>query len=202
MTRALDCQPKRIIALGLTLAALIVPIGCNRANVENDENSAEIEAEDVAPTLDYSLAQPIELEELTSERDCSAFIENNEIAVIKFGATWCPPCRKLDPELQKIAGYFQVSNVAIALVDVDDLPALAQKLAITSIPDTRFFYNGRAYTRIVGYEPQAIAKLIESMCQGEIEDLDSEPNANEEENLEEFEKEVWPEDEEQVAPNE
>ncbi len=145
------------------LSALLVPsFGCKHKTAEEPEEVAQ-----TASNVNYSMAEGIEVPFLKSRLEFSEFSKASEIAVVKFGAEWCPPCKKLDPELTKIAGYFQTENVKIAQVDVEQLSDLASELKIESIPYCCVFYNGNYYTEIVGYAPDQLASLIESLCQGE-----------------------------------
>ena len=116
-------------------------------------------------SVNYSAAQPGDVVMLESAEAFEDFIENAEIAVVKFGAEWCRPCQQLDPELDKIAGHFAASSASFARVDVDALPELAQSLAVGPIPDTRIFYDGRQYLQTLGNRPQVIANAVESLRQ-------------------------------------
>ena len=93
--------------------------------------------------------------------------ENFETEVIKaagpvlvdFNATWCPPCRALEPTLEELAdeGYKVVS------VDVDAEAALAASYDVSSIPCLVFFKDGAEYDRRVGLQPKKrLIKILEA----------------------------------------
>lgn len=117
--------------------------------------------------VNYSMALPIKLESLRTKKDFLDFCESNEIAVVKFTASWCGPCQALEPELEKMAGYFETQGVRIAEVDVDELKDLSNEMHISSIPHTFVFYNGQPYADIMGFNPGALASLIDSVCQNQ-----------------------------------
>jgi len=137
--------------------------GCSKTTDES--NPAQGQGEQVAGNaVNYSTARPLEISTLKSEEEFEDFIANNEIAVVKFGADWCAPCRALVPELQKQAGYFETENVKYAEIDVDVLGSLSDRLKVGSIPDVRVYYDGRPYSQIVGNDPGNIASLVNSLC--------------------------------------
>ncbi len=117
-----------------------------------------------AHSVDYSAAPDGDVALLTSETKYDEFIESSPVAVVKFGAEWCPPCRAFEPDLRKQAGYFAGRGVKFAEVDVDELGAKARELGVQSIPDVRVYVDGRAYEQIVGYQPHTLANLVDSLC--------------------------------------
>jgi thiol-disulfide isomerase/thioredoxin len=151
--------------LGTIVLALlfVVTIGCKPNSSPEDASNDGV----IVSGINYSMAQPIKLESLKTKKDFLDFCENNEIAVVKFTATWCGPCKALEPELEKMAGYFETQGVKIAEVDVDDLKDLSNEMHISSIPHTFVFYNGQPYADIMGFNPGAIASLIDSVCQNQ-----------------------------------
>ena len=62
------------------------------------------------------------------------------LKVVEFGATWCPPCRKLQPELNKLASWMP-ETVAIIQVDSDLCPKVSADHRIESLP-TLILYRG------------------------------------------------------------
>ena len=152
---------KRYQSLLLLVCALALTCGCKKS----DPNATAPDGAQIADQHNYDLAEPIKIPELQTEQEYRDFLANNEIAVVKFGADWCPPCRQLDPELEKIAGYFQTENVAFATIDVDDFKSLAASLGVSGIPDTRLYYNSAFYSNVLGCAPREIASLVASVCQ-------------------------------------
>ena len=160
--------------LGLAfLVTLLVaaPFGCVKknpnANQNADASAALTEQEKAVPLVNYSMAEPVKLVEISNRQQFDSFVKDHEIAVVKMGATWCPPCKKLSPELEKMAGYFQTENVAFADIDVDKFDEIAREMKVGTIPFTAVYYNGNLMQSFVGYEPGSIASLVESFCQKE-----------------------------------
>lgn len=66
--------------------------------------------------------------------------------LLKYGAKWCGPCLKMEPELKKLANAKNADGtlkykgkMKVAHIDIDQSPKTAEKYDIASIPDTRIF---------------------------------------------------------------
>lgn len=83
-------------------------------------------------------------------------IENsNQPVLVDFWATWCGPCRIMNPILQQTAETN--NNITVAKVDVDQNPDLAGLYQVMSIPTILTFKNGDltpAGNPIIGAVPQ------------------------------------------------
>jgi len=139
-------------------------IGCSKSTNEPRQEQNQAQSQAVGNSVNYSMAQPIDVPTLKTEKEFEDFIASSEIAVVKFGAEWCGPCCELSPELCKLAGYFETENVKFAEIDVDALDALATRMGVSSIPDVRVYYEGRPYSQIVGNDPNGVANLVNSLC--------------------------------------
>ncbi len=69
--------------------------------------------------------------------------------VVDFYATWCAPCKRLSPLLDKLAGPF-TNEIKFVKVDVDQAPAIASRFQIEGIPTIVFFKDGKVVDSIVG----------------------------------------------------
>ena len=68
--------------------------------------------------------------------------------LVEFGATWCGPCRALEPMLTKLAAKHAGSKVVT--VDVDDSPGLATQYGVRGVPTVIVFAKGKEVARQVG----------------------------------------------------
>ncbi|MFK2826668.1 thioredoxin [Bacillus sp. B190/17] len=85
----------------------------------------------------------INFEEVTS---------SNEVAVIKFGAPWCGPCKMIAPVLESLSE--SMDNVVFGDVDIDQSGVLAQKFNIMSVPTILIFKNGSVAKQSLGFSPE------------------------------------------------
>ena len=69
--------------------------------------------------------------------------------LVDFWAEWCTPCRMLTSTFQKLAEQYG-HEITFAKVNVDELPDLAGKFGIRSIPTLLLLSGGRVVEQIVG----------------------------------------------------
>lgn len=79
-----------------------------------------------------------------------AIQENDGLILVDFWATWCGPCLRLAPELEKLASQHP-GEITIIKVDVDKAGELAAELGVGSIPDLRVFKAGQQIDHLPGY---------------------------------------------------
>jgi thioredoxin 1 len=85
----------------------------------------------------------------------------NGVVLVDFWATWCGPCIKVAPTVEKVAEKFK-GRALVGKIDVDQQPKLAQQYGIESIPCLILFKNGKPADKLVGLASEAdISALIE-----------------------------------------
>jgi len=82
--------------------------------------------------------------------DFDQLIAEKGVAVVDFWATWCAPCRMMEPILGEIAVEWASRGVRVVKVNVDEAPRLAADFGIRSIPTTMFFRDGEPLFEMVG----------------------------------------------------
>ena len=87
-----------------------------------------------------------------SKQDFETKVVNDAAAVVDFSATWCGPCRMLAPVLEEISEDLG-DKAKFYNVDVDEVPELAAKYFINSIPCLVLLKNGEAESQSVGFRP-------------------------------------------------
>jgi thioredoxin 1 len=81
--------------------------------------------------------------------------------VVEFGATWCGPCKALEPILERLATKWDTSR-KVGTINADDEPALANRYAVRGTPTLLVFANGKEVARHVGLTTEAkIEALID-----------------------------------------
>ncbi len=69
--------------------------------------------------------------------------------LVDFSATWCGPCKKLEPVVDQIAAEY-AGRVKVVKVDVDQSQATAAKYAVMSVPTLIFFRDGQVRDQAIG----------------------------------------------------
>lgn len=100
------------------------------------------------------------IENITVENFNEAVATRKGVAVVRFWAEWCGPCRRLEPVYKELAGEFS-ERVAFGDVDIDAAPDVASSLGVRSIPTIILFKDGEPVDGIVGLAPksQYISKI-------------------------------------------
>lgn len=95
---------------------------------------------------------------LENEKDFYEEIKK-ELVLIDFYATWCGPCRLLEPVIETFAKEHE--NVQVVKVDVDKFPNISREYVIMSIPTLLVFKNGKITNKYIGYlEKDQIEDLL------------------------------------------
>lgn len=71
--------------------------------------------------------------------------------LVEFGAEWCAPCKRMEPELEKLAAGLP-DRLRLARLDVDQSADLALRYQVMSVPTLILFTQGEARQRLTGYQ--------------------------------------------------
>lgn len=99
----------------------------------------------------------IDIKEILNESDFNDFLEHSqeEIHIVKFGATWCVPCKSLEARMKNIDSE-KIGNALFAELDIsenDECEAIAQRYGVSGIPCLIYFKNKEMADRSVGLVP-------------------------------------------------
>ncbi len=81
--------------------------------------------------------------------------------LVDFSATWCGPCKALEPTLESLAGEYE-GRVKFVQVDIDQAHGVAARFGVTGVPTMLLFKGGEVVEKKVGALPKGnIAKMLD-----------------------------------------
>src|SRR4030095_2080684 len=119
-----------------------------------------------------------------AEREAIARFERDVITpsmsglfILHFTATWCGPCKQLNPILDKIAADYADKGVTLARIDVDQDKIIAAQFRIQSVPTVYALYQAQPVADLTNYRTEghlkkAVDELLARVPAGaEVQDL-------------------------------
>jgi thioredoxin 1 len=86
---------------------------------------------------------------LTNSNFKAEVLESDLPVLVDFWASWCPPCKMLEPVIRDLAQELK-DSVNIAQINIDRHPAIAAKYNITGVPTIIIFNKGAEACRCAG----------------------------------------------------
>lgn len=81
-----------------------------------------------------------------------------KLVVVDFTATWCPPCKRIAPEFEKMAGEYP--EVVFVKVDVDKNAEVASLEGIQAMPTFKFYMNKKEVDMMSGANLSGLQELV------------------------------------------
>jgi thioredoxin 1 len=99
----------------------------------------------------------------TDENFDSEVMQAEQPVLVDFSATWCGPCKKLEPIVHEIAGDYD-GRLKVVKVDVDQAPTTAAKFGVMSVPTLLLFQGGAVKDQVVGLvSKQALSDRVDKV---------------------------------------
>ena len=97
------------------------------------------------------MAKPIEVTDSTFD---TVVLQADTLTLVDFGAEWCPPCKRIEPELDVLAQELD-GQLVIGKLDADENPQTVLTYGVMGLPTLILFKDGEPVDRIVGFQPKA-----------------------------------------------
>jgi len=79
----------------------------------------------------------------------SIVMEADGAVLVDFSATWCGPCKRLEPIVHEIANDYN-GRLKVVKVDVDQARTAAAKFGVMSVPTVLLIQKGAVKDQVVG----------------------------------------------------
>ncbi len=97
----------------------------------------------------------------------SEIINKDKPVLVDFFATWCGPCKMMEPMLRQLKERVG-DKASIIKIDVDKNPQLATQLQVRGVPTLILYKNGRVQWRASGVQQiDFLQNLIEQNRNGD-----------------------------------
>ena len=76
-------------------------------------------------------------------------LQADRLVLVDFSATWCGPCKRLEPIVHEIADSYD-GRLKVVKVDVDAARAVAAKFGVMSVPTVVLVKDGDVKDQMIG----------------------------------------------------
>ena len=90
-------------------------------------------------------------------------LESDVPVLVDFYATWCGPCKTLEPIVTELAGEYE-GRAKVVKVDIDQAPGIASSHGIMAVPTLILFKDGAEAQKMTGFKPKPeLEKALQSV---------------------------------------
>ncbi|XP_057491256.1 thioredoxin H2 [Actinidia eriantha] len=82
-----------------------------------------------------------------------------KLMVVDFSASWCGPCKFIEPAIHAMAAKF--TDVEFVKIDVDELSDVAKEFEVQAMPTFVLLKQGKEVDRVVGAKKDELEKKVE-----------------------------------------
>jgi thioredoxin 1 len=94
-----------------------------------------------------------ELQYVTESDFQTEVLSADKPVLVDFTATWCQPCKMIDPIVKQLAQEWD-GKVKVVKLDADANPGVLMQYGVLGIPTLMLFKAGEVKERVTGYQPK------------------------------------------------
>lgn len=100
------------------------------------------------------------LQELEQD-NLKQIVEENEMVLVQYGATWCGNCRIMKPKMKRLSNDFD--QVKFLYVDAEKLPESRKLAQVTNLPTFAAFKSGKLVNQVQTNKEEVLKELIHAV---------------------------------------
>jgi thioredoxin 1 len=98
---------------------------------------------------------------LSDRNEFLTFIKNNPYVIVKATASWCGPCKRIKPFVDKWIELLRETSIKVVIIDGDQGPGIMRALRWRAYPTIGNFINGQPMDVVQGANEEQIEKLFQ-----------------------------------------
>ena len=98
-------------------------------------------------------AQMTDVHYVTEEDFQEEVVGSSMPVLVDFTATWCQPCKMIDPIVKQLAEEWD-GKVKVVKLDADQNPNIVMQYGVMGIPTLMLFKGGQIKERLTGFQPK------------------------------------------------
>lgn len=138
--------------------------------MEDDEELQELRKKRMAELMKTKGSVDAKMTGDVIKADSSNFneiINSNMPVLVDFWASWCPPCKTMEPIIEALAKDY-AGKFVFSKLNCDEEPAIARQFSVSAIPTFIFFKNGSPVKQAIGAVGRdPIEKIMKSLLSGD-----------------------------------
>ena len=91
------------------------------------------------------------------EDTLAQIVNDNEVVMVQYGASWCGNCRIMKPKFKKLAA--ENEGIPFYYVDAEKLPASRQLATVDNLPTFAIFKNGQLVNQVQTNQADSLIQL-------------------------------------------
>jgi len=89
------------------------------------------------------------LTQLNDDNFSTEVLQHAQPVLVDFYATWCGPCKALEPIVEKLASEFE-GKIKVGKLNIDEAPSTPSQFSVRAVPTLVLFKDGKPYETMVG----------------------------------------------------